>query len=452
MSRLPLLLVVLAGCAGAPTGPSSGPLPSACEPSSDVPPGRIARVTVTPEAAGTWLVEYAFAEPESALLFGRSTGDYRRESWTPLDDGVRLRREGGFDVVRLDAASRSARFRVTPYTLHIPGDYDPALVFSDGGRAVYVDQFRLVRVPDAETVAAQPGDGFWQGERPPFAFVLDTEAPIVAAGERLDGPVCFDSEGPVGYVYYGPGDVIDGPSYIGVVDPELPAWIRSTFDADLGTFFRALEGGFGSPLPQRASVLFAYGGRDAPGFSNTGGVLPGQTLLLNVRGAGNDTASVVNRAKMRGLIAHEATHLFQYRNGRVPVAEGWVHEGHARAAEFRLVPENTVTMERHATTCREALEGGRPLATVINDDDGGWACASWVWLLADRLAPDADLFTLWDRMAEAAAGSPAGAEHIVSALRAAGADGPNFEALRRSLGGEGGVDTVTLLDPKPVRG
>ena len=443
MPRLPLLLVVLAGCAGAPTGPSSSPLPSACEPSSDVPPGRIARVTVTPEAAGTWLVEYAFARPESNLAFALSRGDYRRASWTSLGGGVRLHREGTFDMISLDPAATRARFRVAPYAGYIPAGYDPVLDFGGGNRAIYVDQFQLVRVPDAETLAAHPGDGHWDGEWEPFTFVLDTDGPVIAAGELLDGPVSFDSQRPIEYVYYGSGDLAHRPNYVAVVDPRLPAWMRDSFDADLDEFFEALEDGFGSPLPQRANVLVAYGDRDTPGESNSGGVLPGHALVLQVRGSRNDTLSAAGRARWRRLVSHEAAHLFQYRDGPVPVAEGWIHEGHAEAVAFHLVPEGRERQERTIESCRRALQSGEPLPEQLRGQ--GWACGTWVWTLAGRLAPYDDVFTVWDRMVETAAGSRARAEHLVSALRTAGAEGDEFDALGRALRGDASVDVDHLL-------
>ena len=446
-----VLAVVLAGCATAPDrpGPTSSattrPSLTACTPNAGVQPGHLAHITVTPEEAGTWLVAFAFAEPESALVFASSAGDYRRATWTPLDTGVRLVREGAYDTVLFDQPSTSARFRVAPPNVVVHGNYSPVLTFSDGAQAVYVRQFELLRVADAEAAAALQTLRDWRGEQLPVTLTLDTEATLVTAGEKVPGPACFDSREST-YVYMGLGEVTEGRSYVGIVDPGLPAWLESTFDQDLYALFGTLEEAFGSPLPQRANLLFAYGGPDEEGISLKGSVLPGLTLALEVGGDKLGTPSDALRATFLSFFAHEGAHLFQMRAGTVETAENWIHEGHAVAVADRLILEETLGALPDPGPCRDALQSGEPLPTVLASHPYG--CGARVWSLADRLAPRDDLYSLWDRLAETVGDAQADSEHVLSVLRAAGARGPLYDALALALRGGGDVDLVSLLDPE----
>ena len=447
------------GCAAAPARPSpdSGAV-SACELSpgsagydgSHRPPqGYGARVTVTPEEAGTWLVEYAFAEPESALIFWRSLGDYRRETWVSLSDGVRIAREGSFDTIVLDSPAVSARFRVTPYEPIILGDYSPVVTISDGGQAMFIGQFHVDRVASAEAAAALTSPADWIGEMRPFTLVMNTDAKLVALGERIDGPACFDSQDPVTYVYYGSSDVVEGESYIGVVDPGLPDWIENRFDQDLRSLYAKLERGFGSPLPQRANLLFAYGGSDSEGISLKGSVLPGALLALEVEGAQLDTSSTNVQAALLYYFAHESAHLFQARERTVRTADSWIHEGHATAIGRRLSPGDGRWKEQDDELCREALQSGGSLVAALGTHP--YECGALTWSLAERLAPHGDVYSLWDALGDEAEDATADTERFLSVLLTAGAGGPAFDELSRALRGEEDVEAATLLGLVPIQ-
>ena len=124
-------------------------------------------VGATELATGNWQVDFVFPEPQSALIFSRSNGDYRTASWVPIENASPVRRVGGFDSLIFETPQTQFSYEITPYTQGIPQDYTPFLAFTGGGSALYTGQFEVLSVADTAEIEALGGNlQAWQGEQP----------------------------------------------------------------------------------------------------------------------------------------------------------------------------------------------------------------------------------------------------------------------------------------------
>ena len=156
-------------------------------------------------------------------MFSRSKQDYRVQTYAALSPGAELRRIGGFDTIIFEPNVMHASFEVLPFTETLPGTYTPFIPFSDGGQAVYLGAFELLRVADVEAVADLQGNlDAWDGIQFDIPVHLKSDSSIL-----LNGKVLFDraetsihGNGP--YAYIGPTPLVESGSFLGVLDPNLP--------------------------------------------------------------------------------------------------------------------------------------------------------------------------------------------------------------------------------------
>jgi len=97
-----------------------------------------------------WTADLSLPRRAKAWVFARTPVTenghlpWRQPRWTVVTPGVRLERRGVYDaLVGLNGRPVPARvsIRFTPPPERMAGDYDPALVFSDGVVALYSQQF-----------------------------------------------------------------------------------------------------------------------------------------------------------------------------------------------------------------------------------------------------------------------------------------------------------------------
>gem|GEM_PF-2994524 len=356
------------------------------------------QVTLTPQADGLWRADFDFAEPGTEWVFVRSRGDYRTSTWTPITDGAAVVRKDGFDRIRLSDAGQAASFTFAPEAGPLDRTYDPALLFSDGSAALFINQFNLVplSIVANEIAASQanPGDidtGFACQQ-----ITFQTESRIIADGKSLQGPQTFSSncgEPRSGYIYVGDLPLVEGESVTAVIDPALPDWLRATLDTELVNAFDALADEFGDPLEQKAVALVAFRGFDLEGVSQS--VLEGM-MVFSFEG---DAFKSENKRLSRYLdwfFTHEAAHVFQRRNGQAPVRDQWIVEGHASAMAYRITAKENADgaewvaaqQEQETEICDTALQS-QSLREGLRDYP--YECGQFVWRnLSDDLAKDFD--------------------------------------------------------------
>ena len=135
-------------------------LPGTAAPAQPVPPPALTAAVT--RSGGAWTVELSLPRPARAWVFARSptteqgNRPWRQPRWTVMTPGVRLERHGVYDaLVGINGRPVPAhvRIRFTPPSERMAGDYDPALVFSDGAVALYSKQFDAFPTDDVAAIA-----------------------------------------------------------------------------------------------------------------------------------------------------------------------------------------------------------------------------------------------------------------------------------------------------------
>ena len=137
------------------------------------------------------------------------------------------------------------------------------------------------------------------------------------------------------FIYIGDAKITEGRDFTGVIDPGLPDWLSSRFDADLSEIFDGHRKLWGDGLKQKSTVLFSFRGYGTSGFSNKGGAL-GNMLALETSGDNLHTESEDTLNHFHWFFAHEAAHLFQGRTGLNGNAY-WISEGGANAMAVNVL-------------------------------------------------------------------------------------------------------------------
>jgi len=362
---------------------------------------------------GPWTFTLSLNEPQKALIFSRSRHDYRRDSWTVLTPGVKLERIGGFDTILLGPDVKKAEFSFQPYTETLPGTYTHFIPFSNGAMAMYLDGFELLRIDgEAEAVTALEGSlSNWDGEQFKIPLALKSPERVLYQGnsyvETLDVAVHGGEQS--GYAYLGAGDIIEGESFSGVLDPNLPDWLSDGLDTQLLDIFSSLEDKFGYGLTEKASILFAFRGYETDGFSNTGGVLSGGQIVLETSGSAMKTPNARLKAYLRWFLMHESAHLFQTAKGHSYEnrEDSWLLEGSANAMTYILLedsgdaPNQKAVQESYQSAwadCIAAIQGVSMVEITERNDQSHYACGVLVFSIADAGLADQDSFDLWAKL------------------------------------------------------
>lgn len=347
---------------------------------------------------------------ERVMIFSRSRGDYRRKRFKHLSGAATLERVGGFDTLIFAPGETQASFEITPQPVTINGTYDPFIDFSDGGLAIYLGAFELLPVATTEAIIELDENiDNWSGEQLPLPIHVKSSDTLILNGEYInDGEVELTIRGGAPYVYMGPSRISRGTSYIGVVDNGLPSWILESFDDDLAQLFDFYDGAFGVPLPKLATLLFAFGGADSPGLSNTGGVIEGQ-IILDVSGSLMVTQEPRIIGYLKWFFAHEAAHLFQKNSeleGYSDQSDSWISEGGANAmvdvafTQMDGIDENVrqSQMGQAYDACVQSIEGSNMADLIRRNDQSHYDCGQILWWIADASITQADIFRIWNEM------------------------------------------------------
>ncbi|MEO0607092.1 MAG: hypothetical protein AAFY82_02595 [Pseudomonadota bacterium] len=402
-------------------------------------------VVATEIDANTWRVDFHLPSPQRSVFFSRSNGDYRRSTWTPIGTAPDLERVDGFDALFFDEATDTFSYEFAPRTDYIQGDYTPFLEFSDGGKAVYLGQFELLSIASRADLEALAGElRNWQGVQWSFGVRIKSDRPLMVQGARFEGELDQIATGGGTYVYVGDGAVIEGGSFIGVVDNELPAHILKTFNQDIADVFAAYEARWGFALPSKATIYYAFGGYNAPGTSHAGSVIGKDLVVLQSEGAGLREPNPDDRTRALWFFAHEGAHMFQntVRQNQTRGEDTWIHEGSANSmanSVIRALPGmgDGFVMQEYRTAFEQCLEALAVGSLVTAHMDGRFAahysCGQIFNAAADAALPDHDLFGFWKAYsAQLEDDTPSPAETYFETLEALGAD-PAVPALIREL-------------------
>ncbi len=370
-------------------------------------------MTLTRTVDGAWFVDIETGKPVAALMFARSRGDYRRDTWRPLG-AVAVTRRGVRDALEAESPFTRAAFEVTPFSGILQKDYTPFIPYSDGGWSIYPGQFEVYAFDDAAEIDAIPDDlggVSLPGTRTRYRFVDAQGASFLAFGERTADEIAFEEKD--AFVYLGDATPIETEHLAAIADPSLPAWLRESIAAYLPRLFEFYAGSFAYAPPGRPMVLIAPLDTDRNGISLKGGTLKGQ-IAMQLGGSALTDPDRRDDAErhVRGFLAHEAAHLWNAEGFQPSNTHAWIHEGGAEALAFdataRLDPADGAAFARDRyqsalDACQEALAGGS-LATATRRGDfrAHYDCGAIVMLAAATASTDGDVAALWNRLAERA--------------------------------------------------
>ena len=379
-------------------------------------------ITLIPNSAESWAVEYQLTAPANFLVFARGNGDYRTRTWTPGDEFI-VERLGATDLVRRRDGQPFTGFAadIATFSERVSKDYIPFLRFSDGAQAVFTGQF-IVGFPgepvdDAAFIDGANNDNtLWPDSiranfEPGYFGRMIINSRVVTEPETL-----LIGNGNGNYVYFGAATALETPHITAVVDSASPAWLvevlydsmRATFElysARLG----ALEGG-------KPSLLTTFEALEAGRLSFTGGVIG--TQMAFQLGLGADIVDTpAERAFMARFFAHEAAHL--WNNGEVVNAESseaWLHEGSAEAmawlalAEIGFYSSDDVRglFQEAANKCTGFLDSGPLREAARREDFQAYYTCGAVMALATHGAmreEGGDLFDFWRELLRSAQGA-----------------------------------------------
>ena len=214
-----------------------------------------AEVTISQLSTGEWSVEYLFSKPESLFIFPRSNGDYRRSSWKPANDDVTVERINDLDVMPFARPVTEARFIISPHFDPIEQDYTPYIDFGKSGIAVYSGQFSLMPVASREALKSLDASlQTYDGPDFNISMTLRSNMPIILDGKVHEGLAVDQDAGAGRYVFTGSARLQTGNSFIGVIDPALPKWVKSRIDEDLSFIFAELDKRWEAPLQTKRLI------------------------------------------------------------------------------------------------------------------------------------------------------------------------------------------------------
>lgn len=318
---------------------------------------------------------------------------WRPQSWTVETPGVRLERHGHYDVLVAAAGSvpERVRIRFTPFRERVAGDYDPALVFTDGSVALYSEQFDAFPTDDIARIERLPADLATADVRysATRATFRDARGRVLYGGRRLPS-VSIESEGDGGYVLFGPAEPIVTDAMALVIDPQLPAWLRGAIAAATPPILAGYAAALGPAPGPKPTIMVSWSG-PTPGRSSMGGGALAGLIVMRFEGEGVLAGDTRARHSNLWFIAHESAHFWlgqavHYRNGY----ESWITEGGADLLAVRAIAavepayDARAELQRAVDDCVR-LSAGRGVAHALdrNEHRAYYACGAVFGLVAE---------------------------------------------------------------------
>jgi hypothetical protein len=348
----------------------------------------------------SWIADYRLHRRAGAWGLVRSnltevgSQPWRPQSWDVITPGVRLERRGHYDVIATTdgrPVPPRVRIRFAPFGRRVAGDYDPALIFSDGSTALYSDHFDVFPVASAAAAARLPRE-LGESDIPQTATratFTDRGAQVRYRGQRVRTASVTDDEG--AYILFGPVPGIETGQLSLVVDPRLPEWIGAAIiratPQILARYADEMGPAPGGGIP---TILATWAGPTRGVSSMGGSTLPGM-IVMRFEGEGVLTGTRTAAHSNLWFIAHEAAHFWlgqavTYQTAR----DGWITEGGADLLAVRTIAATEpdydwrAELQRGVDDC-VTLSRGRGVATALerNEYRAYYACGSVFALVAE---------------------------------------------------------------------
>ena len=362
----------------------------------DLPGVPQVRVEIT-RTAGLWDADFHFDRAVTAWVFPRSGvtreggKPWRPDSWQVRTQGVRLQRIGSYDVLLADRGELPQRVtvRFKPVADGLRADYPPALVFTDGSVALFVAQFDCFPMDSMAKMRALPSD---LNNHPVPAsekrFVFrDSLGPVLLEGKR-QAPA--ETSNVSTYALFGLARPIETPAMIGIVDPQLPAWIKDSLSRSVPAVLSRYTQELG-PLPNMKPTIMASWAGPTPGLVSRGGSVLRGLIVMQYEGSGMLQETDAQRNEGLWFIAHEAAHFWMGQTvGYQYARDAWITEGGAELLAIRAVAETDPGYDPRAfldkaiedcirLTHRQGVESARERG----DQRAYYACGAMFGLIAE---------------------------------------------------------------------
>lgn len=419
------------------------------------------KASVTDLGNGEWKVSYQFEKPQSALIFSRSVGNYRVGDWISLTKGVRIKRVAGFDAILLDKPKTNFSFKFKASSKQLNGDYTPFIQFSDGGVALFTGQFELLPVKNQQAIENLNGKlQNYLGQQYNCEVTVKTDKQLIFKGQVFSESIIDRFFGGGEYVYVGGGEITQGKSFIGVLDSDLPTWIRDRLDSDLEAIFSGLDLLFEQNLPYTPTVLFAFHGFKKIGVSNSGGAIGNNLLALESEGSMYKQQNDRAHSYLLWFFAHEAAHLYQHKKSYYlhQLPDRWIYEGGANAIANYLLEDqrlaNPQTLNKRKAdafnSCATFLKSGKPLAyAVYSPSRAHYYCGEIFSYITDAALPNHSYFEFWNALVSQVVDeqkqTPTGTELYFKTMTELGADQEVINSLNQLVAGKAKSPEKQLL-------
>lgn len=346
-------------------------------------PGLPVQVDVSHVGKDRWRVDYRFPQGVNQVMLP-TVGDYRQKSWKVLTPRMRLKTEGGADIIAADGkAFKTFSVEVSTYATLIEKQYVPFTRFGDGGAAMYL--------------------GHLQGDAKRGKQTYEMKADIKLNGLPGENVVAPPRNrhvegGPRGYAYFGAAQPVRSGTTLFLIDPHTPDWARETL-IDTGARMAAYyEKAYQRPLKEDLFIMASMAGVEAPGISLNGGAVMGQ-LAYRFEGKQMLGDNPKKRELLARIVAHEMAHIWQLNIARGGVGEGepWVHEGGAEAMALDgLLQTGILSAEKVAAYRTAQTAICDKLEQSLASYEGIYACGL---VRFDKLG--VDIVPLWRAMMQA---------------------------------------------------
>ncbi|SMF60049.1 hypothetical protein [Pseudobacteriovorax antillogorgiicola] len=356
----------------------------------------------------TWTAQYRLPFAVKSLVFQRDTNLFRHKLWDISPSTLKIVKDSGVErIISMDGEAFqgfTVEFKVMDKALF--KDYEFFRSFTDGGLVLFsghlnvmIDEITLENLKDEEFPFLPMT----------FAITAHSDNYIAINGKAFHRKASWKDESLHGtYIYFGSQKPLESKSMISILDPALPAKVKSSLEPQLANLFSFYEEKFGHSLGYVPTVLFNYN-PDHSGKRSSGGTLP-QMVQLSWQGP-FDSEDARDSEEVHWLVAHEAAHLWNGKLFRVyDTTPTWIKEGGAdavanRALYFQGVYDQNKLWDRHLqdlNTCLSILRGKALEDVTRNGFQAHYKCGSaMMWMMElgiKQVDPSQDLFNLFEKV------------------------------------------------------
>jgi len=372
-----------------------------------------AEIVLTQSLHGKWVMTANFDTPQSHLIFSDSPPYYREKNWKVLSPGVRLESVLGLDAVILDPPATSFQVAITPASGGVRMTRYPFYEFGDGSEMFLTNQFYMARAKDMESIRKLQGNiENWRGRFIKHTIEINAAQPVYINGDKIESGIHTDIDEAAKFAYIGNIPVTEHQNYKGVVDPNLPVWIKDRIDDDLGKIISTLEGLMGDSLSRKPTLFMLKGNERKYTFGYAGVAFPNLTLALRIEGTDIDSYSPKVSNSIMDFYAHEIGHLFQKTEKEVSKRaekHAWIVEGSAEIMAYETIMKSGLAdseyvkdkIDESFKSCN-IIAGGSLDVFKPSVRSRYYECGALIALMVDRTMPEDNIFSFWRALAQRA--------------------------------------------------